>query len=341
MSENENEPETSAKTWTTIEDAWRRFAVYDQNASLAQRRFTRLRTCIVVLGVLATGLAICYTVAKTGARPGPADWRFYLWILVVLTPIAISVLTAGSAKFERGVQWILLRGAAEAVKREIYRYRAQVGIYSDAKTRVRSRDQKLARRLEEIARRLMDSEVVQASLAPYEGTLLPPKYGVAEEDDGFSDLSTQRYLEVRLHDQRSYYQRKSAQLYRSYQGIQWSIVALGGVGTFLAAVGLELWIPLSVSAAAALAGLLELRRIESGLAAYTRAALELENIATCWGGTPEKARAGLALREKLVDRTEAVIRNENAGWVEEMQEALSELQEGEQPEEPPAETKKP
>ncbi|MCP4654582.1 MAG: DUF4231 domain-containing protein [bacterium] len=336
-----SETETSPKTRTTIEDAWYRFAVYDKNANLAQRRFTWLRTWIVILGVAATGLAICYSVAKTGGRPSPEDWRFYLWLLVILTPITGSVLTAGSAKFERGVHWILLRGAAEAVKREIYRYRAQVGIYGPTRAQSRSRDQKLAGKLEEIARRLMDSEVVQASLAPYEEARLPPKYGVAVEDDGLSDLSTERYIEVRLHDQRNYYQSKSARLYRTYQGLQWSIVALGGVGTLLAAVGLEIWIPISVSVAAALTGLLELRRIESSLSAFTRAALELENIATCWGGTPPQTKAGFALREKLVDRTEAVIRNENAGWIEEMQEALTELDEEEPPEEPPAEKKKP
>ena len=315
---------------TTLEEAWRRFGAYDLNAIVLQSSFHRTRTWIAALGVLATLLAVSYSVLEAGS-PEPSDWRFYLRLLVIATPIAGSVLV-GISKFDRSTSWVLLRGSAEAVKREIYRYRTRIGSYG---TQIESRDERLAAKLESITGRMLNSEVTLGSLRPYEGQL-PPRDAIAGDDDGFSELTAERYLEVRLRDQLAYYRGKSVKLDRQFHRLQWSIVALGGLGTFLAAVGFEIWIPVSVSLAAALGGYLELRRVESTLAVYTRAAMELENVATWWSALPpgEKSRDGR--RVELVSKTEAALQTESTNWQQEIQDAIDELRKEEsEPENPP------
>jgi hypothetical protein len=42
-----------------------------------------------------------------------------LSFLVILAPISVSILLAGTVKFGRGVNWILLRASAETIKQEI------------------------------------------------------------------------------------------------------------------------------------------------------------------------------------------------------------------------------
>ena len=72
----------------------------------------------------------------------------------------MSILLAGTVKFGRGVNWILLRASAETIKQEIYRYRTQVGNYSDPKLR----DLNFAQEIQAINERLMKTQVNQSGL---------------------------------------------------------------------------------------------------------------------------------------------------------------------------------
>jgi hypothetical protein len=316
----------------TLEDAWRRFAVYDQNAIPAQKRFLRLRKWILALGVVATVLALVHSTLEPIEIPGVVQVNFYLNFLVIATPILVSLLLAGSVKFERGVSWVLLRNSAEAIKKEIYRYRARVEIYSQKKQEKKdeieeSREVKLARKVKRVGERLMKTQVNRSGLTPYEGTL-PPQYGASSDDDGFSDLEPEKYLAWRLEDQLNWYQKKALVLDKQLQRLQWLIYILGGVGTFLAAVGLEIWIAVTIALVGALTTFLEFKRVETTLTAYNQAATDLDSIRTWWRALPDEDKKGEKKQEnfeKLVKNTEAVIQSEHAGWVQEMRDALAEL----------------
>ncbi len=319
---DETDPERVA-----LHNAWSRFATFDHNARVAQRKFVRLRISILVVGVAATALAIFYDqlVEASSARPAFWDWRFFVWLPMMSMPVLGSVLTAGAAMFARGVDWVHLRGAAEAVKREIYRYRCRVGVYGADGAAPGSRGKELAEAVGRINSRLMDTEVMNVSLEPYRGDL-PPKYGAAAGDDGLSRLNPERYLEWRLHDQHAYFENKSRLLGRRHWSLQWSIAGLGGAGTLLAALGLEIWMPVTVGVATALGAYLAFRGVETTLAGYNRAALELDAIATWWSGLTPEARLDPARFETLVERTETLLGSENAGWVQTMQEAMEKLE---------------
>jgi hypothetical protein len=325
----------------TLVDAWRRFAVYDQNAITAQKRFLRSRKWILRLGVAATFLAVLHTVLSAIETRWVIHVNSLIRYLVIAAPILVSILLAGSVKFERGESWVLLRNSAEALKKEIYRYRTRVEIYK-GETRGESerREVKLARKLKRIGERLMKTQVNQTGIVPY-ADRLPPQYGAAAGDDGFSDLDPKGYLKWRLEDQLNWYQGKAMGLDRQLQQLLWLIYILGGVGTFLAAVGLEIWIAVTVAIVGALTGFLELMRLETTRTAYNQAAEDLDSVRAWWHALPNDEKADEKRHdnfEKLVKYTETVIESEHAGWVQEMRDALAELYKETDADSPPPES---
>lgn len=316
MSHDETEGDVSIP----LAEAWRRFAFYDLNANLFQRRFLRARIWVLALGVAATVLAIAYAVLVR-RWPGASDWRSLLYLLVLATPIAGGVVAAGTSRLDRGEGWMMLRDSAETLKREIYRYRSRVGAYRPEETR----EKKLLAKLEKVARRLFGTDRPLGRLRPYGGAALPPPGTVAPGDDGFADLTAENYLELRLRDQLNYYRNRIGRFERRLRLLNWSVVVLGGVGTFLAAVGLEIWIPVSVSLSGAFGSYLEMRRLDMWLVIYSRTVMELENVAAWWRSLPPEERARDTRREQLVGRTEAVLQTESSDWRREMEEAIEEL----------------
>lgn len=309
-----------------LEDAWKRFADYDHNAKIAQKRSLGLQKWILGLGVAATFLAVSHSILKPVETPWIAQANGYLRYLVILMPIVVSILQAGAAKFKGGANYILLRGSAEALKRQIYRYRAQVGIYSPEETKTEPREVKLARKVKTVGGQLMKTEANQGSLKPYQGQL-PPHYEGPEDDDGFSDLDAEEYLTWRLEDQLKWYRSRTERFDKQLRRFHWLILSFGGVGTFLAAIGLEIWIAVTVALAGALSSFLELKQVEATLLAYNQATTDLGGIRIWWHALPREDRTKQENKEKLVMNTETVLQTELAGWVQEMRDALAELYE--------------
>lgn len=316
-----------------LEDAWTRYAKYDKNALLAQKRFIQQRKWILALTVTATTLAVCYSFLETQIDPSAvvfAPWLTYKILLegfhglVVLTPIVLSIMVAGSVKFNLGISWLMLRSSAETLKKEIYSFRTRTGEYSPAETESESREVKMARKLKIVSKRLMETQVNQTGLEPYKGNL-PPLYGTAEGDDGFSDMSADQYLHWRVEDQFNYYQKKAVRLSRELQRFQWFIYILGGLGTLLAAFGFDIWIAVSSALAGALTSFLEFKRVETTLVSCNIAAADLYDIRAWWHALTTEEKLDQASAETLVSSAEAVLQTENAGWLQEMRDALSEI----------------
>jgi hypothetical protein len=139
------------------------------------------------------------------------DWGLYFILLTL--PISVSILISAANRFSAGNKWIFLRASAESLKKEIYRYRTRVDIYSDTETRKVSREMKLHRKVESISRKLMQTEVNLSALSPYNGPI-PPRYGAAKGDDGLCFLTPEHYMKYRLDDQLNYYQGKTVKIER-------------------------------------------------------------------------------------------------------------------------------
>src|SRR5262249_16189342 len=143
--------------------------------------------------------------------------------MIIAFPVILTVLIAASNRFARGNKWLLLRAAAEAVKREIFRYRARAGDYRPGP----GRDGVLMQRIEDITRRLSGTEANSCPLRPWTGSIPPKKRITDPGDDGLKPLTPERYLEVRLEDQLAFYRRNTIRLERQSAAAQWAIIIIG------------------------------------------------------------------------------------------------------------------
>ncbi len=315
-----------------LEKAWRQFAAFDANSANHQKLFKRLQLGILALGVAAVLLALTqaqiFGVEPDGATQ--ASWGYLLLrYAIILAPILLSILISASHRFKSGTKWIMLRAAAESLKREIVRYRARSGIYSDGATSETSRDLKLAEKMSLITRQLMKSAVSESSVTPYgEDQPIPPKmYGAAGGDDGFSRLTPENYIEFRLRDQLAFYSGKTRTLEKKLKVLHWLIYLIGGLGTLLAAIGFELWVALTTSIAAAFATYLEYTQTENTLVLYNQMSTNLDNTLTWWAALTPAQQADPEKQGLLVEQTEQALADEHAGWVQQMTDALADLQE--------------
>jgi hypothetical protein len=311
--------------------AWQRFALYDTSAIKRQRSFFRLQIVILCLGVLGTLLALLQTTLLLMNVTTPeAPLNAWLRIVIILTPILVSILMAGAVRFNAGGRWVLLRGSAETIKRAIYRYRTGTGNFR----RVDARDaagekspspqSELAAVLQSVSSNLMQTNVNLSALGAYEEKI-PPKNAVASTDDGMTPLNAERYLADRLSHQVGYFQIKTGKLEKQLVRYQWLILIIGGAGTFLAAVGLELWIALTTALVAAFAAYLDYHQTEKTLMIYNQALTGLQNVQAWWIALSEEEKADPAIFDQLVDDTEHILATEHAGWVQQLEDAMERL----------------
>lgn len=342
--------------------AWERFADYDLNAIEQQRRFDWIQGTILTIGLLATALALIKQVRGPKDGDGydvlvPYSRWWFIYYLLIIIPIALTVLITAANRFKQGNKWLLLRAAAEAIKREIYRYRARAGDYKEVfavppqpppapgtspPLPPPTPEQVLAQRIEDITRRVMRTEVNSSSLLAYNKDKgFPPYMGSDLADDGFSMLTPDRYVQVRLADQLNYYRTRAVKHERRLRVLQWSIFTIGGLGTLMAAINQQVWIALTTALAAALTTYLGYKQTENTLMKYNQAATDLENVKSWWTALPAEEQAKPDNVTTLVNHTEQVLQSELDGWVQQMQNALAELRKGQEkaPErkEPPGE----
>jgi hypothetical protein len=307
--------------------AWRRFAVLDKTANRQQAAFRLQQRWILGLGVLATTLVVVQGVLRTsGVLARQSMLATGLHDLIVAVPVVLAALVAAASRFRPGGRWIVLRGSAEAVKREIYRYRARAGVYSNAHTRKISREAKLAQVVGSAMSTLMRTDLNRSALEDYnDADGLPPKGGAAAGDDGMSPLSPARYLELRIDDQIRFYQGSVRKRERQLRRLRWAMLGLGGLGTFLAAIGLELWIAVTTALIGAFGTYLEAMQLENSLMMYNQAATDLAAIKAWWLALPTEAQQRQENVDRLVARAERIMQAELTGWVQEMQDAMTQM----------------
>ncbi len=336
---------------SVLRQAWRRFGAIDSAAVRQQTDFMDAQWRILALGVLAVFLAIVHLLLKdagvegspgtagTAGTPGAAEitaagllYKALGYILIAL-PIGTSVLIAATNRFKPGKRWILLRSAAESIKREIYRYRLRSDAYgSDA-----TREKNLSKTIEDITRRLARTEANTTALPVYTGPI-PPVNAASARDDGLSFLGTDQYVRMRLEDQLAFYRRKTVALEAQLQRLQYAVLGAGAAGTLLAALGDSwvIWITLTTALGAAFMSFLSYRQTETTLVGYNQTATDLDNLLSWWTSLQPEEQSLRDNVEALASHTEQVLSDELAGWTERMTDALEKLRPKDQSDEPAA-----
>ncbi len=319
-----------------LADAWSRFDDLDLAANEKQALFSIVQVASLCLSVFAILLAI--GISRGGPAASPPEWfssglpgtawrhsHQVLHLLLIVVPIAISVLSGFNSRFREGNKWILLRAAAEAIKREIFRYRAQAGVYSEEQSIQISPQSRLAANIKDITSNLVQSEVNRSSL-PHRQNSDPTR---------LTFLTPDQFLHTRIANQQGYFVKKTAKLYKRLKHLQMLILIAGGLGTFLAAVGLDVWVALTTALATAFTTKLEIDQVETTLVQYNGALTNLSNIRSWWIALTPWEKTRRKNIDLLVDQTEKALEQETAGWVQQMQTVLDKLTEKQVSADPP------
>ncbi len=304
----------------TLKRAWELFARYDVNARKQHKRYKREQVWILWLGILIIALIV----SQIQGLPRLLPWITQpLHYAIVLVPILISLLLSLAGRFNAGNKWVMLRGNAEAIKSEIYRYRSQSDTYNDEETKEIPRPAKLTHMINTINDQLLDTDVMNVALPAYKGSMPPDIDFVQGLDDGLAVLSPERYIAVRLDDQLNFFQQRTRVLERRARRMRWLMYAAGGIGTLLAAANFELWVTLTTTIFTACATYLEYEQTETTLRKYNIVATLLENVKNWWTSLTPEEKEQQEHKDRLVATTESALREEGAGWMSLLQDAVS------------------
>ena len=101
----------------------------------------------------------------------------------------------------------------------------------------------------------------------------------------------------------------------------------GGIGTFLAAIGAQYWLPLTAAIVSTMIAFLEYQQLETILTKYNLTKISLENVRSNWLAWQE-TKVSKEQHEKniqnLVREVEAILESENQGWVQYVSQAQEE-----------------
>ena len=312
----------------TLREAWRQQRIVSTAAREQRRDQNVAQLVALLLGLTVTALVVAQAVLKANgylAKNAPVESFLYVAILVL--PIMVAALAAATGRWRPGTRWILLRASSEAIKREIWRYRARAGTYSHAKTRRVSREVKLAEAVGSSIGGLMRTDVSQLAF--------DAAANASVDNDKLTPVTPDQYIAERIDDQVDYYLRTAAKLERRARLLRALALAFGAIGTFLAAVGLQIYVALTTAIVGACITIVESRQLETSVTFYNQAAADLSAIRAWWFALSPAEQRQPAMIDRLVERSERIMRAELTGWVQEMQDAMTQFRLDQSADRPP------
>jgi hypothetical protein len=305
-----------------LELAWQLHAEMDLAADKRTKGFYSIRKWIAWLGVLATLFAI-FTQLEL-FRDTTSLQGVIVKILFIAIPVVASIFAAFATKFYSNGSWLIYRAAAEEIKKEIYTFRT---ILPKDKTRKdKARRDYLERRLGEIQRKIFRNLGGEFAFEGYNGPL-PKNYkkNNPDSDPGFHDLTGDEYVKYRLKNQLDWHNNKILQRKRERRWMTILILAVGGLGALLAALGglLAIWVAFTASVTAALLGWQELRRVDEIIKNYSKVVVELSILYNHWQHLELGERNAQEV-EKMVLGCERILWTQNREYIRSLQEALRE-----------------
>jgi hypothetical protein len=248
-------------------------------------------------------------------------WFDSLTIILILMPIFLTMLLTAQSRFKPAAKWLLLRAAAELIKQEIYRYRLRIRHYGN------TAQSDLAKRLTDIMTNAMSTDINNMALTNYPDDLpLPPGMDAAKGgDDGFTMLTPEQYIEIRIGDQIRYFRKKIPKLQKQYASLTWMILIISGAATLLSALNQSVWLAVTTAAITALGTYLSYRQTDATRIKYNQTNTNLEGIKSWWNGLSHEEQCDQANIDMLVDHTEQTLQSEMDGWVQQMRNVLDRL----------------
>lgn len=303
------------KSKPILQIAWARFSELDVNALARSKSHLNKRIWIAVLGVLSSLFAILSQIFPEGS--GLVGWIFRIFL--ILTPLLASGMAAFTKAFYATGDWLTMRAGAEEILKEIYFFRTILQKRTDRRSY-------LEKRLTEIQRQLYKAMGGELVVKPYNGPV-PTRYYPDDptSDPGWDDLTGEEYFRYRVENQLAWHRRKINQFQSERVRLQVLILASGGAGALLAALGggLGIWVALTASLTAAFLGWQELRNIDAVVKNYSKVVVELSVVYDHWLNLEPEERTENEFY-RMVHSTEEVIWAQNIEYIKSQQEALKE-----------------
>jgi len=309
------EPKTTQTPILNI--AWKRQAQLNIASSNRTSAFYRIRGWIILLGVLATLLAI---LTQQNLIKSSAVTSLVVKIFLVATPVVASILAAFTSKFYANGAWLILRAGSEEIKKEVFFYRTILQNNSDRRVY-------MEKRLAQIQRGLYNSLGGDFAFEEYDGPL-PRSYNPKDpnSDSGFKDLSGEEYFKYRLEHQLKWHNKKVNQYKLQRRQMTIYILLAGGLGAVMAAWGVaefSLWVAFTASITAGLIGWQELRNLDEIIKNYSKVVMELTLLSDHWQNLEPEERTDAEFYQ-IVRSCEDVLWAQNNEYIRSMREVLKE-----------------
>lgn len=295
--------------------AWTRYAQLDALSNKHSKPHYQWRRWIAILGVLAALFAV---ITQAYSNYMPAFMSLIFRILLIATPITASVLAAFVNKFYDGTDWLFTRAGAEEIQKNIYMYRT---LFKHKPDRREWLEKRITNTQRQVYRGLGGELVFDK--APVK---IPPYYTPDDpnSDPGFNDLTGGEYVSYRLENQLTWHIGRVQRFEVERTRLQIYILAVGGLGAFLAAMGgsFSIWVAVTASLGAALIGWQELRNLDATIKNYSKVIMELMIIYDHWNTLEPKERTDAEFFQ-MVKSTEDVLWSQNIEYIRSMQEVLA------------------
>ncbi len=320
-----------------LQAAWRRFLDYDAAAGKQRDHHTRVRTWIIVLGLMASTLAVISSYRNNAfflalAKPensGPvlsASVNFFweaLHVILIFVPIIIAGLLTYAYQFAPSLSWVAYRIGAELVRREIYLYRMQAGDY--AGKNALDEQQTLLERLNEANKRVNKIGAPDPYLQTTNNDIPSAVVGKTDSkaDDGFSPLTAEQYITYRVLPQKDWYIKKSQSDYANMR--RWRVFGLAATAgsSAVAALGVEPIVAVTTALGTALATYMELKMYGRTFNIYHPLANQIEIELNKWSILSPAQQSDPALMGNFVKTAEDLFQSEREQW---MQQAIQSQQ---------------
>lgn len=299
---------------TALLAAWRRFLDYDKISSDQKRTYVRIRSWVIVFVLLTSTFAVIS--AYKSDYPIFIHITNFLRLLLIVMPIASIALINYASQFASSTAWVEYRVSAEAIRSEIYLYRAQVGDYAGKS--LYERQQLLLKRIDEADNRMSQQNAALPYMQPVDdakiGAEIQSKTQV-KEDDGLSPITPDRYIAWRAEPQMNWYIDKIRDDYRNMRRSSLMALVVGGTGSAIAALVPEHTglVAITTAMGVALAQYSGVRMYGATYGVFHNSASKIQNNLNLWEIRPNELRTTQAAAD-IVSQIEGVLGEEREAW---------------------------
>ena len=305
-----------------LKDSWLRFSSCDVLANKRKRPTGGLVLAVLVLATLTViaGLVAAWLITSQQPRPGSDVTNSDIWKgLATGLPLLAGVLLGVISRRGSTGDWVDLRAAAEAMLREIYRFRALADPYNAPSPPAA---ESLAARFTAIDEKAGGRTTAVPGAGRYRPQSWPPEQllrRIPVVDSLVGPLTGEVYDRARVSDQLAHYEDRVKSFDREGTALAVALLAVAAAAAFLLAISWR-WKPPGVYAAgaaavaAALASWNVYRQRDAGAKTMLLTSVGVRTARARWLALPPGERERPESVQLLVEEVESALAAEGSDW---------------------------